>query len=145
MGVVSAVFRLQPADASTLQRARQTYLNNIEYRKIRHPLEYPNCGSVFKNINDPEHVKKILDVYPDLEEKIKRDWHGKVSMGYLIKRLDFSEYRVGDAMISPKHCNFIVNLGKARESDILSIIKTVQDKFLEIFNFTPEVEVEVVR
>lgn len=145
LGVVSATFRLIRADRATLQRARQAYLNNTEYRKIRHPLEYPNCGSVFKNIVDPDHVKKVLSVFPDLEEKIKRDWHGKVAMGYLIKRLDLSEYRVGNAIISPKHCNFIVNLGGARASDVLSIIKVIQEKFLETFDFIPEIEIEVVR
>ncbi len=144
LGVVSATFRLKPAAPDELLRARQTYLNNIEYRKVRHPLEYPNCGSVFKNISDPEHIKKILEVLPDLEEKIKRDWHGKVAMGYLIKRLDLSEYRVGQAMISPKHCNFIVNLGNAKATDVLSIIKAVQEKFIEVFDFMPEVEVEIV-
>ncbi len=122
----------------------QPYNNNIEYRRIRHPLEYPNCGSVFKNIAIPEHVEKVLDVFPDLEEKIKRDWHGKVSMGYLIKRLDMSGYRVGNAMVSQKHCNFIVNLGGARSTDVLSIIKVIQEKFLETFDFVPEVEVEIV-
>lgn len=145
LGVISAQLRLKIADPDQLRRAHQTYLNNIEYRKIRHPLEYPNCGSIFKNINDPDHVKKILETYPDLEEKIKRDWYGKVAMGYLIKRLDLSGYRVGDAMISPKHCNFIVNLGNARAQDVTSIIKVVQDKFLETFDFVPEVEVEIVQ
>ena len=145
LGVVSATFRLMRGDSATLARARQTYLNNIEYRKIRHPLEYPNCGSVFKNINNPEYVKKVLEVFPDLEEKIARDWHGKVAMGYLIKRLDLSEYRVGDAMISPKHCNFIVNLGNAKTSDVISVIKIIQEKFRQTFDFTPEVEVEIVK
>ncbi len=144
MGVVRAQFRLTIATPAELQRARQTYLNNIEYRKVRHPLEYPNCGSVFKNISDPEHIKKIIEVFPDLEEKIKRDWYGKVAMGYLIKRLELSEYKVGDAMISPKHCNFIVNLGSAKAADVLAIIKTVQEKFIETFDFMPEVEVEIV-
>lgn len=145
LGVTRAQFRLTPADPASIQRARQTYLSNIEYRKRRHPLEYPNCGSVFKNISDPEHVKRILEVFPDLTEKIKRDWHGKVAMGYLIKRLDLAEYRVGDAMISPKHCNFIVNLGNAKASDVLSIIKVIQEKFVEAFDFVPEVEVEIVQ
>ncbi len=144
LGVTKAIFRLKEADASSLQRARQTYISNIEYRKRRHPLEYPNCGSVFKNVSDPEHVKKVLEVFPDIEEKVKRDWHGKVSMGYLIKRLDLSEYRVGNAMISPKHCNFIVNLGGARATDVLSIIKVIQEKFLDTFDFIPEVEVEII-
>ena len=144
LGVVGVQFRLTSATPATLQRARQTYLNNIEYRKIRHPLEYSNCGSVFKNINNSEHVRKILDVYPDLKEKIKRDWHGKVAMGYLIKRLDLSEYRIGNALVSPKHCNFIVNLGSAKATDVLSIIKVIQKKFLATFDFVPEVEVEIV-
>lgn len=144
LGVAAVRLRLKEANPSELNRARQTYLNDIEYRKIRHPLEFPNCGSVFKNIVNPEHIKKIIEVYPDLEEKIKRDWYGKVAMGYLIKRLDLSEYRVGDAMISPKHCNFIVNLGGARAEDVLSIINVIQEKFLETFDFLPEVEVEIV-
>ena len=143
LGVVRAQFRLTRADSAIVNRARQTYLNNIEYRKIRHPLEFPNCGSVFKNIVIREHVEKILEVFPDLEERIKRDWHGKVAMGYLIKRLDLSEYRIGDAMISPKHCNFIVNLGNAQATDVLSITKVVQEKFLETFDFVPELEVEI--
>jgi len=144
LGVVSATFRLKKASNPEILKARSTYLHNIEYRKVRHPLEYPNCGSVFKNISDPIHIAKIIEVFPDLTEKIKRDWHGKVAMGYLNKRLDFSEYRVGDAMVSPKHCNFIVNLGDAKASDVLAIIKTIQEKFIEVFGFMPEVEVEIV-
>src|SRR3989344_3509371 len=107
-------------------------------------FEAQNGKPRFKNFATPEHVEKILNVYPDLEEKIKRDWYGKVSMGYLIKRLDLSGYRIGNAMISPKHCNFIVNLGGARARDVLSIIKVIEEKFLETFDFTPEVEAEVV-
>lgn len=145
LGVLNAQFRLAPGDQATVNRARQTYLNNIEYRKIRHPLEYPNCGSVFKNLAIPKHVEKVLSVFPDLEDKIKRDWHGKVAMGYLIKRLDLSEYRIGDALVSPKHCNFIVNLGNAKALDVLSIIKVIQNKFMETFDFVPDVEIEIVQ
>ncbi|HVZ12593.1 MAG TPA: UDP-N-acetylmuramate dehydrogenase [Patescibacteria group bacterium] len=144
LGVISAQFRLTKVDDATVLKARQTYVNNMEYRRVRHPLEYPNCGSVFKNISDPEHTQSIIEVFPDLEDKIKRDWYGKVAMGYLIKRLNFSEYRVGNAMVSSKHGNFIVNLGGAKATDVLSIIKAIQEKFVETFNFTPEVEVEIV-
>jgi len=142
--VVAVQFRLEQGDNASLQRARQEYLNNIEYRKRRHPMELPNCGSVFKNISDPEDIKMILEIYPDLSEKIKRDWHGKVAMGYLIKRLDLAEFRVGNAQVSPKHCNFIVNLGGATSNDVLTIIRKIQDTFADTFGFTPEVEVEIV-
>ncbi len=144
LGVLTATFRLKKVTDSEMLKVRSTYLHNIEYRKIRHPLEYPNCGSVFKNVADPIHVGKVIEVFPDLEEKIKRDWHGKVAMGYLIKRLDLGEFRVGNAMVSAKHSNFVVNLGGARSTDVLAIIKTIQDKFVETFDFLPEVEVEIV-
>lgn len=143
-GVASATFRLKKATEAELLKARSTYLHNMEYRRVRHPLEYPNCGSVFKNVSDPIHIQKVIEVFPDLEEKIKRDWHGKVAMGYLNKRLDFSEFRIGNAMVSPKHCNFIVNLGDAKASDVLAIIKTIQERFIEVFGFMPEVEVEII-
>lgn len=145
LGVLKARFRLKIGDEEAMHWAKQTYKNNVEYRKLRHPLEYPNCGSVFKNISEKEHVSSILEILPDIEDKVKRDWHGKVSMGYLIKRLDLSGYRVGDAMVSPKHCNFIVNLGNAKSSDALSVVSKIQDKFQETFEFTPEVEVETVK
>lgn len=65
-------------------------------------------------------------------------------MGYLIKRLELDGYRVGGAQISPKHCNFIVNLGDAKAINVLAIIKKIQEKFLELFGFMPEVEAEIV-
>ncbi|PIT88855.1 MAG: UDP-N-acetylenolpyruvoylglucosamine reductase [Candidatus Levybacteria bacterium CG10_big_fil_rev_8_21_14_0_10_36_7] len=144
MIVLSAQFRLKPTDFEGIRKANQTYLNNKEYRKRRHPLELPNCGSVFKNVTEKENVKKVLEIFPDIKDKVKRDWHGKVSMGYLIKRLDFSEFQIGQAQVSPKHCNFIVNLGGAKSSDVLAIIEKIQEKFQELFGFTPEVEPEIV-
>lgn len=143
--VISVQLRLNPADAKGIQSARQAYLNNIEYRKRRHPLEFANCGSVFENISDFEEIKKIIEIYPDLGEKIKRDWYGKVSMGYLIKRLELAGFRIGNAQVSPKHCNFIVNLGGATQKDVLTIIRTIQKKFRETFGFAPKVEVEIVK
>lgn len=142
--VVNVWLRLEKADQSEIQKAIQNYLHYSEYRTRRHPLEYPSCGSVFKNISDSEQIRKVLEVYPELEEKIKRDWRGKVSMGYLIKWLELDGFQVGKAQISPKHCNFIVNLGGATAEDVLTIIKKIKDKFLETFGFTPEVEVEIV-
>lgn len=142
--VVNVWFRLKSGEQGEVQKARQNYLSNIEYRKRRHPLEFPNCGSVFKNISDPEEIKAVLEVYPDLEEKIKRDWRGKVSMGYLIKWLEMDGFQIGNAQISPKHCNFIINLGGAKAEEVKAIIRRVQNKFHETFGFRPEVEVEIV-
>lgn len=145
MIVLSARFKLEEADDARVARARQTYLANIEYRKNKHPLDYPSTGSAFKNISEEEQVKKVLEVFPDIEQDVRVKWHGKVSVGYLIKRLNLSGFRVGNAQISNKHSNFIVNLGDASFSDVASIIKKVQDTFEENFGFKPEPEVEIVQ
>lgn len=142
--MLSAAFRLVIAGGDAVAAARETYRANIEYRHRNHPMEYPTCGSVFKNIERPGDVEKILALWPDVRELVEGRWHGKLSMGYAVKRLGLSGFQVGDAQISPKHCNFIVNLGNATSSDVLSIITEVQQRFLATFGFVPEPEVEIV-
>src|SRR5260221_7339613 len=48
MIVTFAQFELEHAEQKELSKARNVYAGNKEYRKTHHPLEYPNCGSVFK-------------------------------------------------------------------------------------------------
>jgi UDP-N-acetylmuramate dehydrogenase len=145
MIVTAATFQLSPSETATLVKARSTYATNIEYRKTHHPLEYPNCGSVFKNIKKPEEVAKILTVWPDIKTLVEEKWHGKVSMGYLNTRLGFKGYKIGNAQVSEKHANFINNLGGATAQDVLTIIAHIQDMVEETFSIRPEVEVEIVK
>ena len=145
MIVTFAQFQLDTADREQLVRARSVYAANKDYRKTHHPLEYPNCGSVFKNIKRPEEVAKIVTVWPDIRDLVKNKWYGKVSMGYVNNRLGFSGYTIGKARVSEKHANFINNLGGATARDVLTIIKRIQEMTLETFSITPEVEVEIVK
>jgi len=142
--VLSASFNFKNATTENLDVASLIYKKNIQYRKEKHPLEYPNCGSVFKNINKKEDVEKVLSVFPDIQEMVENKWYGKVSMGYLIGRLGFENYTVGKAQVSPKHNNFIVNLGDAKSAEVRQIIRDIQEKFQDTFGFQPEVEVEIV-
>jgi len=145
MIVTVAQFQFIHADREELVKARSIYAVNIDYRKTHHPLEYPNCGSVFKNIKKPDEVAKIVDVWPDIRPLVKEKWHGKVSMGYINNRLGFSGYTIGKAKVSEKHANFINNLGGATAKDVLTIIKRIQEMAEETFSITPEVEVEIVK
>jgi UDP-N-acetylmuramate dehydrogenase len=70
-------------------------------RLSRQPLHLPSCGSVF--INPPE-------------DKAAR----------LIDSCGLKGYTVGEAQVSMKHANFIVNLGAAKAKDILAVIRHVQ-------------------
>lgn len=75
-------------------------------RKSTQPLNLPSCGSVFKN---PEGDKA----------------------GRLIEQSGLKGFRIGDAQVSEKHANFIVNLGEASSKDIDDVIKHVQ---ITVFN-----------
>ena len=75
-----------------------------EYRKKRtssQPYEWPNAGSVFKNPpND--------------------------SAGRLIEGVGLKGFRIGDAQVSEKHANFIVNLSQAKAADVIALIKYIR-------------------
>lgn len=144
MVVLSATFKLNSVNSEEVKKAQATYQLHIQQRKDKHPLEYPNCGSVFKNIREPEKIKKVLNVFPDLKEKIENQWYNKVASGHLIQRLGLQGLRVGDAQVSEKHALFIVNLGQAKAKDVLEIVEAIQTKFMKTFGFKLETEVEIV-
>lgn len=145
MIVVSATFGLKKSTSEEVAAAREIYERNKQHRRDRHPLEYPNCGSVFKNLREKEQIEKVLSVYPDLSENINKKWYGKVAVASLIERLGLKGFEIGNAQVSEKHALFIINKGNAKAKDVLEIIQTVKTKFQETFGFEPEVEVEIVR
>lgn len=142
--VLNAFFKLKKVNEGELAEAKKIYFSHIDYRKKNHPLDYPSCGSVFKNIIEKENVEKILNVWPDIKEEIEGKWHGKVAMGYVINRLGFSGRTVGGAQISKKHANYILNKNNATFDNVEALINQIKDKFFQTFDFYPEVEVEVI-
>jgi len=73
----------------------------LEHRIATQPLDLPNAGSVFRNPPGDYAAR-------------------------LIESCGLKGRRIGDAQVSEKHANFIVNLGNARASDIETLIETVQ-------------------
>lgn len=93
-----------------------------ERRKRRiesQPLEYPSCGSVFRNPPDNFAGKLIEDA----------------GLKGLLK---------GGAMVSDKHANFIVNYKNAKGSDIKYLIDLCHNKVLEEFGIDMKCEQEFV-
>ena len=62
----------------------------------------------------------------------------------LIKESGCENLREGDAMISPKHCNFFVNAGNARSTDIENLIKKVKKKVYEKTGVNLELEIKII-
>lgn len=142
--ILSVTLQLRHAPEAELNEALAKYHQAIDYRQTHHPLEFPSCGSVFKNIDQAEQIEQVLQVIPELQEKVSNAWHGKVSVGYLIGWMGLSGHQIGGAQISPKHNNFIVNRGQSSSEDIKKIIALIQRRFADTFGFEPEPEVEIV-
>jgi len=67
----------------------------------------------------------------------------KQSAGKLIESAGLKGTRIGNAQVSPKHANFIVNLGDAAPSDYWELIQLVKSKVLEAHSIDLELEIEV--
>jgi len=139
--IISVTFQLKKASSGEILKAKEIYQENVSYRKKNHPLEYPSCGSVFKNIVDIAHVQKIIAVWPDIKEKSETKWHGKIAVGYVISRLGFSGKRIGGAQVSEKHANYISNVDHAKAEDVKELIHEISNAFENTFGFVPEPEV----
>ena len=83
------------------------------------PLEYPSAGSVFRNPKD-------------------------MFAGKLVEDLGFKGMKIGGALVSDKHANFIVNYDNAKASDIKSLIDQIKDKVKEECDIDLKVEQELV-
>ena len=88
-------------------------------RSNSQPVSYPSAGSVFCN-PDGDYAGRIID------EAGLKNCH------------------VGDAYVSDKHANFIVNKGNASSSDVTSLIKIIREKCEKEYNIKLELEQEIV-
>ena len=91
----------------------------LQRRRATQPIEMPNAGCVFKN-------------------------PGGEPAGRLIEAADLKGAHMGDAQVSTKHANFIVNRGRATAGDVLDLIRLVGKTVEEKADVTLELEVKIV-
>jgi UDP-N-acetylmuramate dehydrogenase len=90
-------------------------------RKATQPINLPSCGSVFMNPKS----------------------HG-MNAWQVIDQLGLRGHRIGQAQISEKHSNFIVNLGSARAVDVKALIDLVKARALNELGITLQEEVKYI-
>ena len=114
--VIGAWMQLTSAVQETIQSATKHYL---QYRKATQPLTLPNAGSVFKNPTGD-------------------------SAGRLIEAAGLKGLRIGDAEVSTKHANFIVNRGAATAEQVLLLVRKVRERVARKFGVRLKLEWKVV-
>lgn len=100
-----------------ISRLKEISIDRNKRRWDTQPINFPNCGSVFRNI-DNYQVWKLVD---DLKLRGKQ---------------------IGGAQVSEKHSNFIVNINNSKASDVNDLIELIVDKSKREKNIDLKLEVE---
>lgn len=115
--ILKAKFKFEKGDPEELLDLIKVRTNK---RIESQPLEYPSCGSVFRN---PE---------------------GLIA-GKLIDEANLKGKCVGGAMVSNKHANFIINNGNATPEDIIKLINEIKNTIKKNYNIDLVLEQEVIK
>lgn len=116
--VLEVTFSLTPKAPQAIAKQIKA---NLAWRRAKQPqlVEYASCGSVFKKI-------------------------AGVGAGRLIDSAGLKGVRVGQAQVSPKHANYIVNLGRATAADVSSLMKFVQQEVKAQTGYDLEPEISFI-
>ena len=114
--VLEATIALEKGDVTKIQELMKDYAGR---RRDKQPLEKPSAGSTFKRPTGHFAGKLIMDS-------------------------NLKGFRVGDAMVSDKHCGFVVNAGEATAEEILQLIAEVKRIVKEKFDVELEPEIKML-
>jgi len=115
--LIRAIFHYKKGDVKIISKNKKEASTK---RKMTQPLKYRSAGSIFKNPNK------------------------KFPAGYLIDESGLKGFRIGDAEISTKHANFIINKGKAKSKDIIKLINIAKNEVLKKFKIQLELEIKLL-
>ena len=113
--ILNARLKLNSADSEQIMR---TVKENWIYKKNNQPLNTRNSGCIFKNPRGG-------------------------SAGALIDRAGLKGIKVGGAMVSEKHANFIVAEEGCKSRDVMRLIEAVKQRVKEQFDIELELEIEI--
>jgi len=112
--IISATLQLTLGDSTSAKQKVQEIIHKKSLIQSMNSL-----GSVFKNTPNQDPSGMIID-----------------------QKLNLKGYSIGDAQISPKHGNFIINNGHATASDYFKLIKFIQTQAKEKLNIELEPEIK---
>ena len=114
--IVKAAFKMDKKSKKKIIADKEDIISK---RFERHPYDYPSLGSTFKN---PE---------------------GKFA-GQLIEECGLKGLQIGEAQISEKHANFIINKGNATFNDVTELIRIIQETVRKQKDIELELEIRVI-
>ena len=102
--------------------SKQLIEETIRERERRHIQNVRAAGSFFVNPVAPKEVQEIFE-----KEKGLKSREGRVPAGWLIEKVGLKGARVGDAVASEQHPNYIKNDGKASAAEVKELAQKIKD------------------
>ena len=114
--VLGASFKLRPCSRDIVKARVEQIIKN---RRQTQPLRFHSAGSIFKN-----PVGRFA--------------------GSLIEKAGLKGYRIGDAEVSRKHANWIINRGHALARDIIELVERIENEVYGTFGVRLEREIRIL-
>ena len=115
--LINALFKCEIGNKIEIEKNKQNASNS---RKMNQPLKFRSAGSIFKNPSPHS------------------------AAGYLIDKAGLKGMQIGDAQISDKHANFIINLGNAKSKEVIELIEIIKNKIKSMFKINLELEIKIL-
>ncbi len=132
--ILSVTLKLRLGDKEKIQNKVKEI---IEKRMLNHPREN-SAGSFFKN--PIVENKKLAEEFEADCGIICKD--GKLPAGWLIVQAGLKGKKIGGAMVSKEHANFIVNTGAATAEDVIILASFIKQQVRDKFGIELEEEVQ---
>ncbi|OGI29392.1 MAG: hypothetical protein A2288_02305 [Candidatus Moranbacteria bacterium RIFOXYA12_FULL_44_15] len=134
--ILSVVLRLEKGGKDEIENK---IIEIIKKRTEKLPSGF-SAGSFFQNptVNNPDLIKKFeRDVGCECRD-------GKIPAGWLIEEVGMRGKKIGGAMVSEKHCNFVVNLDGATAEDVVMLASFIKTKVRDELGVELKEEVQCV-
>ncbi len=138
--VIAATFMFEPGDSPSLLKDLDEKLAS---RKSSQPLDAGSAGCLFKNyeVHSDEELQRLAML---LDIPIEMSTARRLPAGWLIDHADLKGLRIGDAQVSDKHANFLVNRGHATADEVLQVISVIKTRIRNTFGVQLQEEVQYI-
>ena len=157
--VLRVTLQLAKSDPSTAAQGNalgiKKALEHIQYRNKTQPQGHASIGCIFKNFQiglqtTDYRLQQPPPVLPlqggGLEGVIPKEFitEGKVPAGWFVEQSGMKGVKVGQAQVSERHGNFIVNLGGATAQDVQTLVEQIKQKVYDTYGVELEEEIQII-